>query len=74
MFSKQKKNISQTIEVSEYERLVLNYQKRRSDERSALIESIWKNENPQTNKMDFDMEILSKLHNEYESVENYKRA
>lgn len=60
---KAEKNISQTIEVSEYERLVLNYQKRRSDERSALIESIWKNENPQTNKMDFDMEILSNLNN-----------
>ena len=71
---KAEKNISQTIEVSEYERLVLNYQKRRSDERSALIESIWKNENPQTNKMDFDMEILSKLHNEYESVEKLQEG
>ena len=71
---KAEKNISQAIEVSEYERLVLNYQKRRSDERSALIESIWKNENPQTNKMDFDMEILSKLHNEYESVEKLQEG
>jgi len=65
---KSEKKEPQSREISEYERLVLNYKKKRANERSLLLESIWEDKKPQTDNTGFNSEILSKLHDEYESV------